>query len=158
MPKEQSAGAVVFRIENKEPCYLLLHYPTSKRAKKEYWDFPKGHLEKDESEKQAALREIAEETGLKEVTFVPGFKESIQYYFRVEGKTIFKTVVFFLAFSKKKEVKISFEHQGFVWLPFLKAMKKLKFANAQRILTRAHRFLKKQKLQNDFLHPSKMHH
>ena len=145
MPKEQSAGAVIFRLENKEPRYLLLHYPTSKKAKKEYWDFPKGHPEKGETKKQAAAREIQEETGLRRIIFVPGFQERIQYYFRVEGKTIFKTVVFFLAFTKKKEVKISFEHEGFVWLSFEKAMKKLKFANARRILERAHRFLKKQK-------------
>ena len=149
MPKEQSAGAVIFRIENKEPRYLLLHYPTGARTKKEYWDFPKGHLEKGETEKQAALREIAEETGLKEITFVPGFEENIQYYFRVQGKTIFKTVVFFLAFTKKKEVKISFEHKGFIWMPFDKAMKKLKFANARRILRIAHRFLKG---QSELLH------
>jgi len=147
MPKEQSAGAVIFRIENKEPRYLLLHYPTSKRAKKEYWDFPKGHLEKGETEKQAAAREVAEETGLRRITFVPGFEENIQYYFRVEGKTIYKTVVFFLACTKQKEVKISFEHKGFVWMSFKMAMKKLRFANARRILRTAHRFLKTQQKQ-----------
>ena len=147
MPKEQSAGVVIFRLENKEPRYLLLQYPTSKRAKKEYWDFPKGHLEKGETKKQAAAREVAEETGLRRITFVPGFEENIQYYFRVQGKTIFKTVVFFLALTKKKEVKISFEHKGFVWLSFEKAMKKLKFANARRILKTAHRFLKTQQKQ-----------
>jgi len=145
MPKEQSAGAVIFRIENKERRYLLLHYPTSKRAKKEYWDFPKGHLEKGETEQQAAVREVQEETGLHDITFASGFKERIQYYFRVEGKTIFKTVVFFLAFTKKKEIKISFEHKGFVWLSFEKAMKKLKFANARRILRAANQFLKQEK-------------
>lgn len=163
MPKEQSAGAVIFRIEQGEPRYLLLHYPTGARTKKEYWDFPKGHLERGESEQQTAAREVAEETGLREIAFVPGFEERIQYYFRaipreskvlpkghgsyfrVQGKTIFKTVAFFLALTKKKEVKISFEHKGFVWLSYEKAMKKLKFANARRILSRAHRFLEKQK-------------
>jgi len=145
MPKEQSAGAVIFRIKNKQPCYLLLHYPTGVRIKREYWDFPKGHLEKGETEQQAAAREIQEETGLDKIAFIPEFKERIQYYFRVKGKTIFKTVVFFLAFTKKKKVKISFEHEGFVWLPFERAMKKLKFANARRILERAHQFLKEQK-------------
>jgi len=147
MPKEQSAGAVIFRIENKEPYYLLLHYPTGARIKKEYWDFPKGHLEKGETEKQAASREVVEETGLREITFVPGFEERIQYYFRVQEKTIFKTVTFFLGFTKKKKVKISFEHKGFVWMPFDKAMKKLKFANARRILRTAHHFLKTQQKQ-----------
>ena len=142
MPKEQSAGAVIFRREAKELYYLLLHYPTEARVKKEYWDFPKGHLEKGETQKQAAAREVAEETGLKDIIFVPGFKEDIQYYFRVKGKTIFKTVVFFLAQTKKKEIKISFEHKGFIWLPFAGAMEKLKFANARRILRTADRFLK----------------
>ena len=142
MPKEESAGVVIFRIENKEIYYLLLHYPTEARSKKEYWDFPKGHPEKGETQKQAAAREVAEETGLKDITFAPGFQESIQYYFSVEGKTVFKTVVFFLAETKKKEIKISFEHTGFIWLPFTQAMEKLKFANARRILRAAHRYLK----------------
>ena len=143
MPKEQSAGAVIFRIENKKLYYLLLHYPTEPRVKKEYWDFPKGHLEKGETQKQTARREVEEETGLKNIIFVPGFKEDIHYYFRVQGKTIFKTVVFFLAKTKKKEIRISFEHEGFIWLPFQEAMQKLKFANARRILKSAHRFLER---------------
>ena len=145
MPKEQSAGAVIFLIGQKKPYYLLLNYPTGSRTKKEYWDFPKGHLEHGETEKQAAAREVKEETGLQDISFVPGFKQDIQYYFRVEGKTIFKTVAFFLASTKKKEVEISFEHKGFLWLPFEDALKKLKFANARRILKLAHRFLEKQK-------------
>ena len=147
MPKEQSAGAVIFRMENKEPYYLLLHYPTDPRVKKEYWDFPKGHLEKGETAKQAATREVEEETGLKDITYSPGFEESIQYYFRVEGKTIFKTVVFFLARTKKREIKISFEHKGFIWLPFNQAIEKLKFANARRILRAAQRHLQEEEKQ-----------
>ncbi|MDA1337324.1 MAG: NUDIX domain-containing protein [bacterium] len=142
MPKEQSAGAVIFRMENKEPYFLLLHYPTEPRVKKEYWDFPKGHLEKGETAKQAATREIGEETGLTEITYSPGFEENIHYYFRVEGNTISKTVVFFLAKTKKKEVQISFEHKGFIWLPFLQAIEKLKFANARRILRAAQHYIK----------------
>lgn len=145
MPKEQSAGAVIFRTEQGEPFYLLLHYPTSRRVKKEYWDFPKGHLEQGESTRQTAAREVEEETGIKEISFVPGFQERIEYYFRVQNKTVFKTVVFFLARTRKKEVKISFEHKGFLWLPFEEAMAKLKFANARRILRRADRFLRQHK-------------
>tara|TARA_Y100000310_G_scaffold67752_1_gene63135 strand:- start:3376 stop:3807 length:432 start_codon:yes stop_codon:yes gene_type:complete len=141
MAQEKSAGAVIFRMVKKEPHYLLLHYPTGKRTKKEYWDFPKGHLEKGETEKGAALREVEEETGLKDITFLKGFEQRIEYYFQVKGETIFKTVVFFLAKTKEKDVKISFEHKGFLWLPFEKSLLQLKFANARQILKKAHRFL-----------------
>lgn len=145
MPKEKSAGAVVFRMTGDTPQFLLLHYPTSKRTKREYWDFPKGHLEQGETEETAARREIQEETGLKDVSFALGFRERIQYFFRVKERTIFKTVIFFLAKTQEKKVKISFEHEGFVWLPFEPALAKLKFKNAKQILTKAHRFLEKQK-------------
>lgn len=141
MPKEQSAGAVVFRMVGRAPHYLLLHYPSSKKAKKEYWDFPKGHVEKGETETQAALREIKEETGLQALRIVSGFEERIQYFFRAQQKTVFKTVVFFLAQTKEKEVKISFEHKGFQWLPFERALKQLKFTNAKQILKKVHSFL-----------------
>ncbi len=50
----KAAGGVV----QKEDESLMIY-----RLKK--WDFPKGKLEKDESFKQAALREVEEETGVK---------------------------------------------------------------------------------------------
>jgi len=50
MKREKSAGAIVFRLENKEVKYLLLHYPFSSKVKREYWDLPKGHIEEGESE------------------------------------------------------------------------------------------------------------
>jgi 8-oxo-dGTP pyrophosphatase MutT (NUDIX family) len=56
MPIEKSAGAVVFRKENSENYYLLLHYPSRKKrgAKNDYWDLPKGHVEKGENLEQTA--------------------------------------------------------------------------------------------------------
>ena len=144
MAKEFSAGAVIFRKEPKgETQYLLLHYPSDSKTKKEYWDFAKGHREAGETEVGRALREVFEETGLRNVRIVPGFREVIAYYFKAEGRTIFKTVVFYLGETKEKTIRISSEHQGFLWLPFEKAMKYLKFANAKKILTKAHAFLQR---------------
>ena len=52
MPLEKSAGAIIFR-KNKKIKYLLLHYPSaSKTQAKDYWDFPKGHIEKGETIEQ----------------------------------------------------------------------------------------------------------
>lgn len=142
MPVEKSAGAIIFRKERGRIFYLLLHYPgISHRAKKDYWDFPKGHLEEGEGLKEAAKREIEEETGLKDIKFVGNFKETIKYFFKWKGKNILKFVTFYLAQTKTKKVQISFEHLGYEWLSYEEAMEKLAFDNAKKILQKAHYFL-----------------
>lgn len=142
MPFEKSAGAVIFRKEGNKIYYLLLHYPSTKRgAKGDYWDFPKGHVEKGEKIEDTAKREVGEETGLTDVKFVEGFKEWIKYFFRSEGKNVFKIVTFFLAETKEKEVKISFEHTGAEWLEYEQAMNRLAFKNAKEILKKANGYL-----------------
>ena len=118
MPIEKSAGAVIFRKANKKIYYLLLHYPSSAKAPREYWDFPKGHIEKGEKLEETVKREVEEETGLKDIQFIKGFKEWIKYFFKFKGKTVFKIVTFFLAQTQTKEIKISFEHVGYEWLPY----------------------------------------
>jgi len=140
MPVEKSAGAVIF-YKNKEVEYLLLHYPGSTKKAKDYWDFPKGHIEEGESEIDTVKREVYEETGLKDIEILPNFKTSIKYFFQKEGKKIFKMVVFYLARAKTKEVKISFEHIGFIWLPFDKALEVVTYKNAKEVLKKAHNFL-----------------
>lgn len=141
MPVERSAGAVIFRKEGKNVLYLLLHYPSSAKAPKEYWDFPKGHIEKGEKIEETIKREVREETGLDDIRLVEDFKEWIKYFFKFKGKNIFKIVTFLLAETKTKEVKVSFEHLGYEWLSYEEAFKKLTFKNAKEILKKAHHFL-----------------
>ena len=57
MKKEKSAGAVIIREINGETEVLLIE------TKDNTVGFPKGHLETNESEKEAAKREVIEETG-----------------------------------------------------------------------------------------------
>lgn len=61
-PRILSAGVVVVRPEAEEWRFLLL------RAY-QYWDFPKGRTEAGETPLEAAWREVAEETGITELTF-----------------------------------------------------------------------------------------
>jgi bis(5'-nucleosidyl)-tetraphosphatase len=145
MPVEKSAGAVIFRKENHKIYYLLLNYPAiSHRAEKDYWDFPKGHIEKGENLEDTVKREIFEETGLKDLKILPGFKETIKYFFRFQGKNVLKFVTFLLAETTEKEVQISSEHRGYEWLTFEKALKRLTFENAKEILKKAHQFVEKE--------------
>ena len=140
MDEERSAGAVTFYKGRGNIEFLLLHYG------KGHWGFPKGHIEANETEMQAMLRELEEETGIKDAKIVPNFKESITYFFMENGKKIRKQVVFFLVESKTKDVKLSFEHTGYAWAPYEKAIETLTFKNARGILKKAHSFLKQRSL------------
>lgn len=145
MPVEKSAGAIIFKKNknNGEIKYLLLYYPFGARTKRDYWDLPKGHIEKGESLEETVKREVKEETGLKEIKFIEGFKETIKYFFKFRGKNILKFVTFYLAKTEEKNVIISGEHIGFQWLPYKEALNQLTFKNAKEILKKANEYLSK---------------
>lgn len=129
---EKSAGIVIFDGAR----YLLLRYDAG------HWDLPKGHVEIGESEHEAALRELQEETGLSAV-MVPGFEERIHYVFTKGGKPVKKEVVFFVGKPIGADVVLSDEHNDFAWLAFDDAVKKLTFETAREVLRKADAFLKK---------------
>lgn len=143
MPIEKSAGAIIFRRKSNKIYYLLLHYPSSAKAPKDYWDLPKGHIEKDENELETVRREVEEETGLKDIEFVGGFREGIRYFFKFKGENILKFVTFYLAKTKTKKIRLSYEHKDYAWLEYKQALEKLTFKNAKEILKKANEFLRK---------------
>jgi bis(5'-nucleosidyl)-tetraphosphatase len=136
---ERSAGAVIF-IQNSEPEYLLLHYTAG------HWDFPKGNIEAGETEQEAAVREIREETGIVDVEFIEGFRQTISYKYRKARKLVNKEVVLFLAQTKTRQVTISHEHIGFAWNKYDDAMKQLTYKNAKNLLNDARQFIRKKTL------------
>ncbi len=137
MIKEQSAGTVLFIEESKEKLFLLLHYPTG------HWDFVKGKIENNESLEQAAIRETKEETGITNIEFVKGFKEKIEYTFKFNVDIVQKEVIFFLAKTNTKQVKISDEHLNYVWLDFNNALNKITYENAKNVLKKSKNYLEK---------------
>jgi len=135
MIEETSAGIVLFRKEESETLFLLLHYPSG------HWDFVKGKMEKGESTHETAIRETREETGITDITFIENFEEWIDYNFKHKGELVQKKVVFFLAETKTKEVKISHEHSGYTWINYNSSMEKTTFDNAKIVLTKAQKLL-----------------
>ena len=135
MIEETSAGIVLIRKENGKNLFLLLHYPSG------HWDFVKGKMEKGETTHQTAIREAKEETGITDITFVENFEEWIKYNFKYQGELVQKKVVFFLAETKTKEIKISHEHSGYTWLDYNESMEKTTFDNAKTVLTKAQKIL-----------------
>ena len=130
MQEEFSVAAIVYH----ENDYLLLKYGLG------HWEFVKGHKEKNESDEQTILRELKEETNITEAVIVKGFKENYEYYFTFRGQNIHKCVTCYLIESHTKDVKISYEHEDYVWLPFLKALKRLTYDNAKGLLKKAKKF------------------
>lgn len=151
MIREKSAGAIVFRrvgpprLASGEAGakikYLLLHYESG------HWDFPRGHIERGETEEETARREIREETGIKKLDFVPEFRSAHSWFYKKKlgKKSVLsrKTAILYLAETKTHQVKISEEHVGYKWLDFDKAIGELTFLKSQKILEKANEFLKK---------------
>ena len=137
---------MVFHLDKKGKIeYLILKH-------KSYWNFPKGGVEKGESEVKAARREIKEETGLTDIVFIPEFAVKRNLLYRgaknsrkaeYRGRVILRRSILFLAQSKGKRVKISEEHFGFAWLDFAEAERRLAIlGNNHKVLVRADKFLR----------------
>lgn len=139
MVDERSAGAVVVFTSDSKPEYLLLHYTAG------HWDFPKGNIEAGETEREAAVREIREETGIADIEFVEAFSNTISYKYRRARRLVDKQVVFFLALTKTRDVTISHEHIGFAWKSYDDAMEQLTYKSARNLLEAAAQFMEKEK-------------
>jgi bis(5'-nucleosidyl)-tetraphosphatase len=131
LSEEHSAGAVIFRRAKDDILYLLLHYAEG------HWGSPKGHTEKTETDEETARREIAEETGLTDISFVPGFKENFEYSFVGKKGLVNKTVTFFLAETGTKKITLSAEHTEADWLTYEQALERITFDNEKELFKKA---------------------
>ena len=146
MEKQKSAGAVVYLVEKDIPEFLLL----KNTLKTTYWEFPKGKIEENESIESTAKRETEEETNLKNLKVIPGFKHSISWFYKFQGQLISKEAVYILIKVPKEDkskVKIiqdaegHLEHQEFQWLNIEQAREKMKIKSNKEMLDSAYRFI-----------------
>src|SRR5689334_21691842 len=77
--REFSAGFILFRRTPGGIVFLLLDYGA-------HWDYAKGKLEKEETPWQAAVRELHEETGIRQVRRVAGFQRELHYTYESARK------------------------------------------------------------------------
>ena len=130
---EISAGAITYTIENDTILYLLI---------KDFhgnYGFPKGHLENKETRKEAALREIKEETGI-DVTLDETFEKELVY---IMPNGIEKTSVYYLGYYENQTpVAQEEEVETMLLLPYEEAYEKLTFDNMKEVLAQANDHLK----------------
>ena len=119
------AGGVVYRLRDGISEFLL----TTAKRRPDQWVLPKGHIDPGESPEEAAVREVAEETGV------------VAAAERILGRTtiVFKgeeqRVVFFLMrFLSQGPAD---EGRSTLWLPGPQAEQQLTFDNLRELVRRA---------------------
>lgn len=132
MAHEISCGVIVFRQFKKQLKVLLIYQLNN------LWSFPKGHLEKGETYKEAALREVKEETNLSMITLLdyPAFQDS---YILPNKNT--KDVYFYIGISKDNKLPkyLASELHSAKFYPIQRAMNILTFEKHKKMLKEAHK-------------------
>ena len=132
---ETSCGVVLINFD----AVLLLQYPQG------HWDLPKGHVEMTDADHLATVRrELGEETGITEITFIENFVERTAYTYRHKGKRMNKEVFWFLAETEQLDVKISHEHRGHLWLDWEQALAQLTHDETTSVVRKACEHMKTQ--------------
>ncbi len=112
-PSEYASGFLVFRKQADSLEFLLMRHANR-------WDLPKGRLDFGESKKQAAIRELEEETGITpdEIWIDPDFVYENQYWvtYTKQVKPKLKELSIFLAFLKSDRDLVLTEHTGYEWM------------------------------------------
>ena len=145
MDTETSSGIIIFRRTGEGPKFLLLYMGGA------YWNFPKGKLEREERALEAAFREIQEETGIfkQNLRLLRGFSVYDKYVYMRNRRKIAKTVMFYLAETRRKEVRLPVRsgpgetHEGYAWVTYAEGVKMLNHENLRRNLRRAHDFIRR---------------
>jgi len=129
---ETSAGGVVYRRTDAGLRILLIRDPYAN------WGLPKGHLESDETPEQAAVREVEEETGLRDLAVVDRLP-TIDWYFRDRGQLIHKFCHFYLIEAAAGE-PVPQADEGITdcaWLAVAAALERVGYANAREVIRAA---------------------
>ena len=135
MINQTSAGVVLFQNVSSEKLFLLLNYPQG------HWDFVKGKIEENETLYETARRETKEETGISNIEFIDGFEENIEYDFKFKREDVHKKVIFFIAKTDIKKIRLSHEHNDYLWLGYSESLKKITYQGSKNILIKANEFL-----------------
>ncbi|HEX6148871.1 NUDIX hydrolase [Nocardioides sp.] len=127
-----AAGAVVFRPGRR---VLLVHRP-----RYDDWSFPKGKLDPGEHAAVAAVREVAEETGL-HVRLGPPL-DSQRYPVDARGKTVHYWVGWPVGDDDVSGYLVNDEIDDVVWLPYDDAIERLSYERDRATLAAARRLRK----------------
>jgi 8-oxo-dGTP pyrophosphatase MutT (NUDIX family) len=130
--REFSAGGVVLRGD--EVAVIVPHRLTQDGKKS--LALPKGHPEPGETMKQAATREVREETGL-ETELIEKLGD-VKYFYQRDGRRIFKVVTFYrFEYVSGDVADHDHEIEEASWMPLERAARELSFKGEREMAERA---------------------
>ncbi|MDA1027811.1 MAG: NUDIX domain-containing protein [Bacteroidetes bacterium] len=130
-PKEVTAGGGIVTREGKNGLKVLLIY------RKKLWDLPKGKLDKGESIKSCAEREVKEELGISEVTVLDLLDTTVHGYVERKNFMVKTTHWYHMKVSTREFVPQAKEKITAVqWFSLAKAKSKLAHKTLSQLLNR----------------------
>ncbi|MCV7258775.1 NUDIX hydrolase [Mycobacterium shimoidei] len=130
-PREDQVAALIGRVD---------------RRGRMLWSLPKGHIELGETAEQTAIREVAEETGIR--GSVLAALGSIDYWFVTDGRRVHKTVHHYLMRCSGGELSDEdLEVAEVAWVPIRDLASRLAYADERRLAEVADELI--DKLQTD---------
>ncbi|MDD4785135.1 MAG: NUDIX domain-containing protein [Candidatus Shapirobacteria bacterium] len=146
---ERSAGGLVYKQEDNKTFWLLIKTVSNFRSKKNkkretddgaVYKFPKGHLNKKEFLKQAALREVEEEGRVKaKIVTKLGSNDYLIWDKELKKKIIKKVTFFLMEYLEQSNLKyydteMVLERE---WFSFKDAVEKLAYDSEKTLLKKA---------------------
>jgi 8-oxo-dGTP pyrophosphatase MutT (NUDIX family) len=132
--EETSAGGLVVDSSDVREARAALIGRVDRRGRL-LWSLPKGHVEPGETTEDAAVREVAEETGIS--GRVLASLGTIDFWFVADGRRIHKTVHHFLLMATGGELSAEdVEVEEVEWVPLTELSDRLAYADERRLVER----------------------
>ena len=129
--REPTSGGIVFRFtKDKKDIEVLLIQDSKGR-----WTIPKGHIEPGETAKMTARREVAEETGLKNVSVLTWLGKIHFKYRRLEKLVLMTTQIYLIQALDEHEMPIGEKWmKGIKWFSFAEALEVIEYEDIEKLM------------------------
>lgn len=128
----------IIPVQKKEGAWNVL---LVKQHSGDHWGFPKGKPEIEENPRDAAVRELKEETGLEIANYLTPREFIETYQFLRDGENVDKKVTYYLAQVKGEVVLQLEEISGCKWVPLSEASSHITYAESKRVCQQVLKFI-----------------